>query len=79
MRHATIIAATAVLAALAACTPRQVDSTPPTVTYSFESRSDYDDVARQAERYCGERYGLRAFRVERQQVSGGYEAVFACE
>lgn len=79
MPRTMLIAATGVLAALAACAPRQVDSTPPTVTYSFETRSDYDEVARQADRYCGERYGLRAFAVERRQVSGGYEVIFACE
>lgn len=80
MRLAMTIAATGALAALAACTaPRQVESTPPTVTYSFESRADYDEVAQRADRYCVERYGAGAYLVDRRRVSDGYEAVFACE
>lgn len=79
MRLAMTMAATGALAALAACAPRQVESTPPTVTYSFGSRSDYDEVEQRAARHCAERYGLDAFLVDRRSASRGYEAVFACE
>ena len=74
------MATKSVLAALAACTaPRQVESSPPTVTHAFETRSDYDEVEQRADRYCVERYGAGAYLVDRRRVSGGYEAVFACE
>ena len=79
MRALSIIVAAGVLAVLAACAPRQVDETPPTVTYAFESRRDYESVAEQADRYCDERYDLDAELVDRRRVSGGYEAIFACD
>lgn len=79
MPQMILTAAAGLLVALSACAPRQVESTPPTVTYAFESRSDYDQVAEQAARYCAERYDRQAFLVDRHRVSRGYEAVFACE
>ncbi len=79
MHPITSMAALAALAALAGCAARQVEATPPTVTYAFDSRSGYEEVARRADRYCDERYDLDAYLVDRGRVSGGYEATFACE
>lgn len=80
MRKLTTMTILAAAAALAACNaPRQVDETPPTVTFSFDSRRDYDEIVRRADRHCRERYGLRAYEIDNTRVGRGYEATFACE
>ncbi len=80
MRKLTTMTILAAAAALAACdAPRQVDESPPTVTYSFDSRRDYDEIVRRADEHCRDRYGLRAYEVDSIRVGDGYEATFACD
>ncbi|HUF86981.1 MAG TPA: hypothetical protein VMM59_06335 [Thermohalobaculum sp.] len=80
MRTLWMIAVLAAPAVLAACAgPRQVDATPPSVTYAFESRRDYDDIVQRADRHCYDNYRLRAYEIDRRDAGRGYEATFVCE
>jgi len=80
MRTLTTIAALVLPVALAACGgPRQVDASPPTVTYAYDSQRDFDEIERRAGRHCHESYGLRAYLVDDRPAGRGYEATFACE
>jgi hypothetical protein len=58
------------LAPLPACAVRQVEETPPTVTYAYSDEADYDDIEARADLYCEERYDDqpdRPIRVPEQQ------------
>ena len=80
MRTFSLIAILAVPVALAACTgARRVDTTPPTVTYSYQYQSQLDNVQRRADNACHDQYGLRAVPVDHRRTAGGYEVVFACQ
>src|ERR671918_13899 len=48
MRQLLIVALAASLASLSACAVRQVESTPPTVTYAYSAEADYDDIEERA-------------------------------
>lgn len=61
-----------------ACAVRQVESTPPTVTYAYSAEADYDDIEARADLYCEERYDADAVLVDRDAEDDGYKAVFAC-
>ena len=63
---------------LAGCAgrPNRTDATPPTVSYSFDSESEFRQAAMRADEYCGENYG-RAARLA-QPVDGPGEATFVC-
>lgn len=76
-----VVLLAAAAASLAACEgrPYQTGATAPTVSYSYNSRADYDAVADRAEAYCYERYRGRAYLVEEYRVDRGYEVTFACE
>jgi hypothetical protein len=79
MHSPLIFAPLALAALLAACEgTRQVDSSPPTVTYVYYDDRELDLVQNRADSYCAERYGRPAILAERRATSGGYEAVFAC-
>lgn len=80
MRMFSLIAVLAVPVALAACTgPRRVDTSPPTVTYSYQYQSQLNDIQRRADTACHDQYGLGAVPVDHRRTSGGYEVVFACQ
>ena len=51
MRQLLIAALAASLTSLSACAVRQVDSTPPTVTYAYSAEADYDDIEARADLY----------------------------
>jgi hypothetical protein len=60
MRQLLIVEWAASLASLPACVVRQVESTPPTVTYAYSAEADYDDIEARADLYCEERYDADA-------------------
>ena len=70
---------TVTLAALSACTPYQVEATPPTVTYNYSDRDEYDRVAENADEYCNRNYDRSARLIDQDRYSGGYQATFSCE
>jgi hypothetical protein len=74
----TGVLAAAVLA-LPACATRQVDATPPTVTYAYNGDSDYDETVDRADQYCHDNYHADAVLVDRDRDGGGYKAMFACK
>ena len=78
MRQLLIVALVASLASLPACAVRQVESTPPTVTYAYSAEAEYDDIEARADLYCEERYDADAVLVDQDAEDGGYQAVFAC-
>ena len=78
MRQLLIVALAASLASLPACAVRQVESTPPTVTYAYGAEADHDDIEARADLYCAERYDAYAVLVDREAEDDGYKAVFAC-
>jgi hypothetical protein len=78
MRQLLIVALAASLVSLSACAVRQVESTPPTVTYAYSAEADYDDIEARADLYCEERYDADAVLVDRDAEDDGYKAVFAC-
>ena len=49
MRQLLMVALAASLASLSASAVRQVESTPPTVTYSYSAEADYDDIEARAD------------------------------
>jgi hypothetical protein len=80
MRQLLIVAiTTALLASVSACAVRKVESSPPTVTYSYNSEDDYHNVATQADQYCRDRYDANAVLVSEDAEDGGYKALFACK
>jgi hypothetical protein len=78
MRQLLMVALAASLASLAACAVRQVESTPPTVTYAYNDEEDYDDIEARAALYCEEQYDADAVLVDQDAEDDGYKAVFAC-
>jgi hypothetical protein len=79
MRKLLIAVLGASMAALPACATRQVAATPPTVTYSYNSDSDYDEIVNRAAQYCRDKYGQNAVLVDRAADNGGHKARFACK
>jgi hypothetical protein len=78
MRQLLMVAFAASLASLPACAVRQVEETPPTVTYAFNDEAEYDDIEARADLYCAERYDADAVLVDQDADDTGYRAVFAC-
>ena len=78
MRQLLIVALAAWVASLSACAVRQVESTPPTVTYAYSAEEDYGDIEARADLYCEERYDADAVLVDQDAEDGDYQAVFAC-
>ena len=80
MRTFPLITAVTAAAAVAACAgPRQVEQTPPTVTYSYQSQDDLDQIQRRADLHCEENYNRDAVLIDRDFAGDEYEATFACE
>ena len=67
------------LLSLPACATRQVETTPPTVTYAYNSQSDYPDIEGRASKYCADNYNARAVVLDRVPTDSGYKATFACK
>ena len=78
MHQLLMVALAASLASLPACAVRQVESTPPTVTYAYSAEEDYDDIEVRADLYCEERYDTDAVLVDRDAEDDGDKVVFAC-
>jgi hypothetical protein len=78
MHQLLMVALAASLASLPACAVRQVESTPPTVTYAFSEDEDYDDIEARADLYCEEQYDADAVLFDRDAEDDGYKVVFAC-
>ncbi len=64
---------------LPACATRQVQTTPPTVSYAYNGESDYRDIENRADQYCGDKYNANAVVVDRVPTGSGYKATFACK
>jgi hypothetical protein len=79
MRPLLIGALAVSVLALPACATRQVDATPPTVTYAYNGQSDYHDIEDRADQYCDQKYNANAVLVDRARDGGGYKARFACK
>jgi hypothetical protein len=79
MRKLLTGALAAAVLALPACATRQVEATPPTVTYAYSGDSDYNDTADRADQYCHDNYHANAVLVDRGRDDGGYKARFACK
>jgi hypothetical protein len=78
MRQLLIVALAASLASLPACAVRQVESSPPTVTYAYTDDEEYNDVEARADLYCEEQYDADAVLVDQEADDDGYTAIFAC-
>lgn len=78
MRQLPMLAAFAFPLALAACDVRQVETTPPTVTYAYSDQDSFDQVEERAEAHCAE-FNEDAVLIRRDLTATGYEATFACE
>jgi hypothetical protein len=78
MLQLLIVALPALLASLPACAVRQVESSPPTVTYAYSAEADYDDIEARADLYREERYDADAVLVDLDAEDDAYKAVFAC-
>ena len=59
--------------------PRQVESSPPTVTYAYTTDDDFDNIEDRANDYCDDNFDDEASLVDRRVTSTGYEAVFVCD
>lgn len=79
MRLITILPLAAAVSLIAGCAARQVESDPPTVTYTYSDDDSLEEAEQQAELYCEENYDLNAVLVDRDEVTGGYEATYACQ
>jgi hypothetical protein len=78
MRQLLIVALAASLASLSGCAVRQVESSPPTVTYAYTNDEEYNDVEARADLYCEEQYDADAVLVDQDADDDGYNAIFAC-
>jgi hypothetical protein len=78
MRQLLMVVLAASLASLPACAVRQVESTPPTVTYAYDDDEDYDEIEARADLYCEEQYDADAVLFDQDTEDAGYKAVFAC-
>ena len=78
MRQLLMVVFAASLASLPACAVRQVEATPPTVTYAYSDEADYDDIEARADLYCEERYDADAVLVDQDAEDASYKALFAC-
>lgn len=69
--------------ALPACASRdavsRTDSSPPTVSYTYDDDEDYDEVLRRAEDHCEDNYDRNAVLLTRGREGDDYEATFRCE
>ncbi|MGH6946873.1 MAG: hypothetical protein ACREDZ_06055 [Kiloniellales bacterium] len=79
MRKITVLPLAAALSLIAACTAQQVESDPPTVTYTYSDDDSLEEAEQRAELYCEENYDLDAILVDRDEVTGGYEATYSCQ
>jgi hypothetical protein len=79
MRPLLIGALAASVLSLLACATRQVETTPPTVTYAYNSQSDYRDIEGRASQYCADNYHANAVVLDRVSTDSGYKATFACK
>jgi hypothetical protein len=86
MRQLWMITLMGALMALPACAARQsqVDAAPPTVSYEFDDRDDYDEIEQKAEAYCDEHYDREAVLLDEDEEDNAYgddeyEATFACQ
>lgn len=68
----------AVLGLLAACTGYTTNVEEPTISYRYDDRDDYDEVAERADDYCEDSYDRDAYLVDEDSEGGDYEATFAC-
>lgn len=68
----------AVLGLLAACASYTTNVEEPTVSYRYDDRDDYDEVAERADDYCEDSYDRDAYLVDEDVEGGDYEATFAC-
>ena len=51
---------------------------PATISYEVEKPSDYDQLARQADDWCRQRYNERAQYLNREPVEAGAVVTFEC-
>lgn len=80
MRRIVMAGAVAVAALAAACAPRTMETTPPSVSLAYDDPEEYDEAAGEAAEYCAETYGSEAMLLEREPTGdGGYRATFTCE
>lgn len=78
MPKLSIVSAVAALGLLAGCTGYATDVEEPTISYNYDDRDDYDEVAEKADDYCEESYDRDAYLVDEDVEGGDYEATFAC-
>ena len=78
MPKLNLLISAAVLGLLAACTGYVTDVEEPTISYSYDSSDDYDEVAERADDYCDDAYDKDAYLIDEDRDDGDYEATFAC-
>ena len=80
MPKVTLFAAVAALGLLTACANNgyRSDADEPTVSYKYDDRDDYNEVAERADDYCDDTYDLDAYLVDEDDEGSDYEATFAC-
>lgn len=79
MPKTTLFSAVAVLGLLTACANGyRSDADEPTISYKYDDRDDYNEVAERADDYCDDSYDRDAYLIDEDAEDGDYEATFAC-
>lgn len=80
MPKVTLFAAAAAVLLLTACAADgyRSDADEPTVSYRYDDRDEYNEVAERADDYCDDAYDRDAYLIDEDTEGGDYEATFAC-
>ena len=74
-----LLSAIAALGLLTACADGyRSDVDEPTVSYKYDDRDEFDEVAERADDYCDDAYDRDAYLVDEDAEGSDYEATFAC-
>lgn len=75
-----LFCAVAGLGLLTACAADgyRTDADSPTVSYEYNDRDDFEEVAERADDYCDDTYDRDAYLIDEDAEGSGYEATFAC-
>lgn len=78
MPKLNLVLPVAMLGLLTACAGQPTEVEEPSISYSYDDRDEYDEVAERADDYCEENYDRDAYLIDEDTEGGGYEATFAC-
>lgn len=78
MPKLSLVLPVAMLGLLAACAGQPTEVEEPSISYSYDDRDEYDEVAERADDYCEDNYDRDAYLIDEDTEGGDYEATFAC-